>query len=152
MAYIHRDLEQVILEVTKEYPVVIVTGQRQVGKTTMLQKLMQDTSREEVSLDDFTNRELAMTDPQMFLQLHKPPLLIDEVQYAPQLLTYIKIMVDQHRNPGDFWLTGSQPFHLMKLAGESLAGRAAILHGRRRSYALPRRRCLYCHLSAWCPA
>ena len=128
MAYIHRDLEQVILEVTKDYPVVIVTGQRQVGKTTMLRKLMQDTSREEVSLDDFTNRELALTDPQMLLQLHKPPLLIDEVQYAPQLLTYIKIMVDQHRNPGDFWLTGSQPFHLMKLAGESLAGRAAILH------------------------
>ena len=64
----------------------------------------------------------------MFFQMHKPPILIDEVQYAPQLFPYIKIHADRDQRYGDFWLTGSQAFKLMKLAGESLAGRACILH------------------------
>ena len=79
MRYIARNLEKVVLEVTKEYPVVLVTGPRQVGKTTMLQKLMEGTDRNYVSLDDLNERNLAKTDPEMFLQLHKPPILIDEV-------------------------------------------------------------------------
>ena len=128
MPYITRDLEKVVFSVTQEYPVVIVTGPRQVGKTTMLEKLREGTSRNYVSLDDLTERTLAQTDPQMFFQLHKPPILIDEVQYAPQLFIYIKIMVDQSHRAGDFWLTGSQAFKLMTLAGESLAGRACVLH------------------------
>lgn len=90
MRYIARNLEKVVLEVTKEYPVVLVTGPRQVGKTTMLQKLMEGTDRNYVSLDDLNERNLAKTDPEMFLQLHKPPILIDEVQYAPELFVYIK--------------------------------------------------------------
>ena len=127
MTYIKRGLETVVKAVTKEYPVVLVTGPRQVGKTTMLQKLMEGTEREYVSLDDFNERNIAKTDPELFLQLHKPPVLIDEVQYAPELFTYIKIHVDKHHNPGDFWLTGSQVFKLMRGVQESLAGRVAVL-------------------------
>ena len=127
MRYIARNLEKVVLEVTKEYPVVLVTGSRQVGKTTMLQKLMEGTDRNYVSLDDLNERNLAKTDPEMFLQLHKPPILIDEVQYAPELFVYIKIHVDKYHNAGDFWLTGSQVFKLMSGIQDSLAGRVAVL-------------------------
>ena len=127
MQYISRSLEKVVAQVTKEYPVVLVTGPRQVGKTTMLQKLMEGTDRSYVSLDDLNERSLAKTDPEMFLQLHKPPVLIDEVQYAPELFTYIKIHVDKNHKPGDFWLTGSQVFKLMRGVQESLAGRVAVL-------------------------
>ena len=127
MNYISRNLEKVVAEVTKEYPVVLVTGPRQVGKTTMLQKLMEGTRRSYVSLDDLNERSIAKNDPELFLQLHKPPVLIDEVQYAPELFTYIKIYVDRNHNPGDFWLTGSQVFKLMRGVQESLAGRVAVL-------------------------
>lgn len=127
MSYIVRNLEKVVLEVTEEYPVVLVTGPRQVGKTTMLQKLMEGTERSYVTLDDLNERNLAKTDPELFLQLHKPPVLVDEVQYAPELFTYIKIWVDEHHHAGDFWLTGSQVFKLMNGVQESLAGRVAVL-------------------------
>lgn len=127
MKYISRNLETVVSQVTKEYPVVLVTGPRQVGKTTMLQTLMEGTDRGYVSLDDLNERSIAKNDPELFLQLHKPPVLIDEVQYAPELFTYIKIHVDQKHEPGAFWLTGSQVFKLMRGVQESLAGRVAIL-------------------------
>lgn len=127
MKYISRNLENVVNQVTKEYPVVLVTGPRQVGKTTMLQKLMEGTKRGYVTLDDLNERHIAKTDPELFLQLHKPPILIDEVQYAPELFTYIKIHVDKNHKPGDFWLTGSQVFKLMRGVQESLAGRVAVL-------------------------
>ena len=127
MRYISRSLEKIVLEVTKESPVVLVTGPRQVGKTTMLQKLMENTDRDYVSLDDLHERALAKTDPELFLQLHKPPVLIDEVQYAPELFTYIKIYADKNRSNGDFWLTASQAFKLMQGMQESLAGRVAVL-------------------------
>ena len=130
MKYIKRNLENVVLELNREYPVILITGPRQVGKTTMLQKLMEkeDRKRQYVSLDDFTERALARSDPGMFLQIHHPPILIDEVQYAPELFTYIKIQADKQSAPGDFWLTGSQVFRLMRGVQESLAGRAALLH------------------------
>lgn len=127
MKYIKRNLENVVNQVNDEYPVVLVTGPRQVGKTTMLQKLMEGTDRKYVTLDDLNERNIARTDPELFIQLHKPPVLIDEVQYAPELFTYIKIHVDKNRNPGDFWLTGSQVFKLMHGVQESLAGRVAVL-------------------------
>ena len=127
MNYIVRNMEAVISMVTKEYPVVLVTGPRQVGKTTMLRRLMENTERGYVSLDDLNERTIAKNDPELFLQLHKPPVLIDEVQYAPELFIYIKIYVDGHHEPGAFWLTGSQAFKLMRGMQESLAGRAAIL-------------------------
>lgn len=127
MNYISRNLETVVKQVTQEYPVVLVTGPRQVGKTTMLQKLMEGTERGYVSLDDLNDRSLAKNDPELFLQLHKPPVLIEEVQYAPELFTYIKIYADSHHEPGAFWLTGSQVFKLMRGVQESLAGRVAVL-------------------------
>lgn len=127
MNYIPRSMEKVIEEVTKEYPVVLVTGPRQVGKTTMLRKMMKGTARGYVSLDDLNERSLAKNDPEMFLQMHKPPVLIDEVQYAPELFAYIKILVDREGNAGDFWLTGSQVFKLMRGVQETLAGRVAVL-------------------------
>ncbi len=127
MNYISRNLEIVVSQVTKEYPVVLVTGPRQVGKTTMLQKLMEGTDRGYVTLDDLNERSIAKTDPELFLQLHKPPILIDEVQYAPELFTYIKMHVDKNHEPGTFWLTGSQIFKLMQGVQESLAGRVAVL-------------------------
>lgn len=127
MDYISRSLETVVSQVAKEYPVVLVTGPRQVGKTTMLQKLMEGTERAYVSLDDLNERNIAKTDPELFLQLHKPPVLIDEVQYAPELFTYIKVRVDKYHEPGAFWLTGSQVFKLMRGVQESLAGRVAVL-------------------------
>ena len=113
MSYIKRNLEKVVCQVTKEYPVVLVTGPRQVGKTTMLKKLMEGTDRGYVTLDDLNERSLAKSDPELFLQLHKPPVLIDEVQYAPELFSYIKLNADKSHEPGAFWLTGS-PCHRLK--------------------------------------
>lgn len=127
MKYIKRDLEDKILSLSKEYSCLLITGPRQVGKTTILKQLMND-DREYVTLDDLQERNLARTDPAMFLQMHSMPIFIDEVQYAPELFSYIKIEIDKGANPGDFWLTGSQAFKLMELAQESLAGRIAILH------------------------
>ena len=127
MRYITRNLESVINQLTKEYSVILVTGPRQVGKTTMLQKMMEGTARGYVTLDDLNERNIAKTDPELFLQLHKPPVLIDEVQYAPELFTYIKMYVDKNHDPGAFWLAGSQVFHLMRGVQESLAGRVAVL-------------------------
>ena len=127
MKYITRNLEHVVQQVSTEYPVVLVTGPRQVGKTTMLKKLMEGTNRGYVTLDDLNERQLAKTDPELFLQLHKPPVLIDEVQYAPELFTYIKIHADKTHEAGAFWLTGSQVFKLMQGVQESLAGRVAVL-------------------------
>ena len=130
MSYINRHMEQRITELSKTWPAILLTGPRQSGKTTMLKNLAEkeNIGREYISLDDLTVREMAKNDPKMFLQLHKPPIIIDEVQYAPELFTYIKIHVDTHHNPGDFWLTGSQVFSLMKGVQESLAGRVALLH------------------------
>lgn len=127
MSYIKRNLEKVVCQVTKEYPVVLVTGPRQVGKTTMLKKLMEGTDRGYVTLDDLNERALAKSDPELFLQLHKPPVLIDEVQYAPELFSYIKLSADKNHEPGAFWLTGSQVYKLMRGVQESLAGRVAVL-------------------------
>ena len=130
MAYINRHIEQRITELSKTWSAILLTGPRQSGKTTMLKNLAEkeNIGREYISLDDLTVREMAKNDPKMFLQLHKPPIIIDEVQYAPELFTYIKIHVDTYHNPGDFWLTGSQVFSLMKGVQESLAGRVALLH------------------------
>lgn len=127
MKYIKRDLENKILSLSKEYSCLLITGPRQVGKTTVLKQLA-ESGREYVTLDDFEERRLAKTDPAMFLQIHSLPIFIDEVQYAPELFSYIKIAVDNGAEAGSFWLTGSQAFKLMELAQESLAGRIAILH------------------------
>ena len=130
MAYITRHMEKVILDCSKAFSALLITGPRQAGKTTMLKMLAEreGIGRGYVSLDDLNMRDMAKNDPQLFLQLHRPPVIIDEVQYAPELFTYIKIHVDKHHTPGAFWLTGSQIYRLMRGVQESLAGRVALLH------------------------
>lgn len=130
MAYINRAMEATFKRMAQEFSVVLLIGPRQVGKTTMLKRLAEaeGVNREYVTLDDITEREMAKNDPKLFLQLHKPPVFIDEVQYAPELFPYIKIYVDEHQQAGDFWLTGSQIFKLMDGVQESLAGRVCLLH------------------------
>ena len=127
MDYIKRDIEKVILEASVAYSAILVTGPRQVGKTTTLQRIAEG-DRTYITLDDLEARKTAQTDPELFLSLYPIPVLIDEVQYAPQLFSYIKIAIDRGAAPGSFWMTGSQAFRLMELAQESLAGRVAILH------------------------
>ena len=121
-----RTLQKIVEEVSKSFPVLLITGPRQVGKTTLLD-MVADKKRKYVTLDDLEQRKLAKTDPALFLQVNPPPLIIDEVQYAPELFSYIKMYVDTTKEAGAFWLTGSQKFHLMKNITETLAGRVAIL-------------------------
>ena len=127
MAFIKRDLAKKIVELSDDYACILLTGPRQVGKTTLLRELMQE-NRNYVTLDDLDERRLAQTEPATFLAVHDTPLFIDEVQYAPQLFSYIKIAIDNGAEPGSFWLSGSQAFRMMELAQESLAGRVAVLH------------------------
>lgn len=124
--YIKRTIEKSIERANKFFPVVLVTGPRQVGKTTVLQNC-ETQPRTYVSLDTLENRELAKNDPTLFLQRYPAPVLIDEIQYAPELFPYIKANVDKEKKSGMYWLTGSQQFHLMKNVSESLAGRVGIL-------------------------
>ena len=124
--YIQRTIEKSIDRANKFFPVVLVTGPRQVGKTTVLQNC-ETQPRTYVSLDTLENRELAKNDPTLFLQRYPAPVLIDEIQYAPELFPYIKASVDKEKKNGMYWLTGSQQFHLMKNVSESLAGRVGIL-------------------------
>ena len=133
MTYIKRAAEETVLQVSKMFPVLLLTGPRQVGKTTLLQRLAEEENKEGlerkyVTLDDPDVRFLAKRDPALFLQRYSPPVLIDEIQYATELLPYIKMSVDKSKNKGDFWITGSQVFRLMKNVSESLAGRVGIVN------------------------
>ena len=125
--YLSRQLESSVVKADKGFPVLLVTGPRQVGKSTMLKHLMSD-GRTYITLDDPLVKQAAVSSPDSFFKLYPPPLLIDEVQYAPELFPYIKIYVDQRDEPGLFWLTGSQLFQLMKNVRESLAGRVAVMN------------------------
>lgn len=125
--YIKRLIEKTIINTLKAFPVLILTGARQSGKTTLLKHLFSDTFNY-ISLDELDIRSLAINDPREFLARFKAPLIIDEIQNAPQLLHYIKAVVDRERVNGRFIITSSQQFPLMKNVSESLAGRAAILN------------------------
>ena len=125
--YIPRAIEASVLHTSATFPVLLITGPRQVGKTTLLQNLA-DNNRRYVTLDDPDIRLLARNDPALFLQRYTPPILIDEIQYATELLPYIKMSVDRSKRAGDFWITGSQVFRLMNDVSESLAGRVGIFH------------------------
>ena len=105
---------------------LILPTARQVGKTTLLNQMKNDEVRY-VTLDYPHIRSLARNDPELFLQQYQAPLIIDEIQYAPELLPYIKIRVDKAQQNGLYYLTGSQMFHMMKNVSESLAGRVGIL-------------------------
>ena len=124
--YISRTIEKYVDRVSMQFPVLLLTGARQVGKTTLLRHLAND-DRCYVTLDDPLSRSLANDDPRLFLARFPPPVLIDEIQYAPGLLPYLKMAVDDSPIKGNFWLTGSQPFHLMRGVSESLAGRVGII-------------------------
>lgn len=137
--YIKRSVENKLEQLSKSFPVIMITGSRQVGKTTLLNNLQKQSKSEinYVSLDNLSVRALAKEEPELFLERYKAPLIIDEFQYAPDLLSYIKIIVDEKKQEhlenekvqsmGLYYLTGSQVFHTMKSVSESLAGRVGIL-------------------------
>ncbi len=132
--YINRSTQKVVKEMAKAFPVVMITGPRQVGKTTMLKHIGEKFNY--VSLDNLKIRDLALNDPELLLENYEPPLIIDEFQYAPNLLSYIKIKVDEARFnnltknknfDALYYLIGSQSFVSMKDISESLAGRVGII-------------------------
>ena len=137
--YIKRSVENKLEQLSKSFPVIMITGSRQVGKTALLNNLQKQSKSEinYVSLDNLSVRALAKEEPELFLERYKAPLIIDEFQYAPDLLSYIKIIVDEKKQEhlenekvqsmGLYYLTGSQVFHTMKSVSESLAGRVGIL-------------------------
>ena len=127
MQYINRALERKFNRMNTFFKAILVTGARQVGKTTMLRHLANGQSRTYVTLDNLMARNLAKSDPVLFFQTYKPPIIIDEVQYAPELFTQVKILCDESEETGLFWLTGSQQFDMMKDVRETLAGRIGIL-------------------------
>lgn len=138
MNYVSRTMEKTMEKFIGKYPVIMVTGPRQVGKTTLLNYLKLKSSKKinYVTLDDMLIRTQANEDPELFLRTHEAPLIIDEFQYAPNLLTYIKIIIDEARQNEIFnskeeagtmyYLTGSRVFETMKDVSESLAGRVGI--------------------------
>ena len=131
---IKREIEEKFQTLANTRKVVMITGARQIGKSTFV-KEMKEKNRTYVTLDDLSLRELAKSDPKLFLMNYKGPVIIDEVQYAPNLFPYIKLDVDNSNEVGKYWLTGSQKFELMKNVTESLAGRVSILEMSSLSYA-----------------
>jgi predicted AAA+ superfamily ATPase len=133
---IERTIKNTIINISKSWPILLLTGPRQVGKSSVL-SMIKEPQRKYVSLDDLDVRSMALNDPQGFIQKYSPPVIIDEIQYAPILFTYIKIWVDKQRLAhlknvkaapvGSFWLTGSQKYAMIKGVQESLAGRVAIV-------------------------
>jgi predicted AAA+ superfamily ATPase len=123
----NRTLNNTILEFSKSFKVILIIGARQVGKTTLLQNACEN-ERNYVTLDNPTDLLKAKNDPQGFLQTYNPPIIIDEIQYAPDIFKYIKILVDNSAQKGLVWLTGSQQFNMMSGVTESLAGRVVIIN------------------------
>ena len=123
--YIKRDLELLLKKAFKQFPAVIITGARQSGKSTLVKHVFPEAKY--ISLENLNIRNFAKKDPEGFLSEYKPPIIIDEIQEVPELLSYIKTLIDQNRKSGMFIITGSQQFSLMQGVQESLAGRAGIL-------------------------
>ncbi len=124
--YINREIEKTLKIAIKHFPSVIVTGPRQSGKTTLLRYLFSKSHRY-ISMDNPDLRLMATDEPALFFENYPPPIIIDEIQYTPQLFSYIKLLIDKNRKTyGQFILTGSQSFPLMAKVGESLAGRIAV--------------------------
>jgi uncharacterized protein len=125
--YYHRHSEKLLSEAVTQFPIIALSGPRQTGKSTLLTHLF-EKSFDYVSLDDLGIRNQAQKDPQTFLRNYAQPLIIDEVQYAPELFSEIKRVVDGSQRKGQFILSGSQQFHLMNNIQESLAGRVLLMH------------------------
>ena len=125
MSYIKRSIEHFVLRSGKSFKSILITGPRQVGKSTLLKELF--PARKYISLDDPFLEDQAKQDGSMFLTLNPPPITIDEIQRAPILFRYIKIKCDESEEKGLFYLTGSQQFRLMQDVSESLSGRICII-------------------------
>jgi predicted AAA+ superfamily ATPase len=125
MEYIKRAIEDVIEHSAQTFKCTLITGARQTGKSTLVKHLFADVKQ--VSFDDPFVEEQAKTNPEMFMSLNEPPVFFDEIQYVPSLFRYIKQTSDNNESKGLFYLSGSQPFKLMELASDSLAGRVAII-------------------------
>ena len=123
MTYRERDIAAAVIEALREMPVVVVTGMRQTGKSTFLQNQPELKGRRYVTFDDFAHIEAAKADPDSFVNTDEP-LTIDEAQKCPEVLISIKKRVDKKRHPGQFLLSGSSNFALLKGISDSLAGRA----------------------------
>ncbi|BBM51827.1 type I restriction modification DNA specificity domain protein [Leptotrichia trevisanii] len=126
MKYYRRSIEQVINEYKEQFPILLLTGPRQVGKSTLFKELFQ-AEYKYFSLDDPILKEQIVNDPRLFLKNNPEKLIIDEVQYAPSIFPYLKMKVDENREDGMYLMTGSQAFVLMKNVSETLAGRVGIL-------------------------
>lgn len=124
--YIPRKVISDIKEMSQSFPCVLITGARQVGKSTLLKQILPEDMTY-VTLDDFRELRQAQQDPIGYLEEKGIPICIDEIQYAPDLFRAIKLIVDREDRPGMYWLTGSQRFHMMKGASETLAGRVGII-------------------------
>ena len=135
---IKREIEQKFKNLSKQRKIILLTGVRGVGKSTLVNSI-KENNRMYITLDDLKLRELAEDDPKLFLMNYKRPIIIDEVQYAPNLFSYLKMEVDKTNDKGSIWLTGSQRFELMKNVSESLAGRIAIIELSSLSYAEKKR-------------
>jgi predicted AAA+ superfamily ATPase len=124
--YFERTLTEEIMRISKNFKAILISGPRQIGKTTLLKHAAED-NRKYVTLDNPSDLLLAKNDPRGFLDIYKPPVIIDEIQYAPELFSYIKILLDNSDKTGSVWMTGSQQYNMMKNVTESLAGRVAII-------------------------
>lgn len=124
--YIHRHIEKSFKEKAKWTGAVIVTGARQVGKTTLVENVLPGVPM--LTFDNKLQLKSAIEDTEAFFKLNTPPIFIDEIQHAPEIFPYIKMSLDKSKKKGQYFLTGSQPFALMKNVSESLAGRAGILN------------------------
>lgn len=131
---IKREIEKKFKKIANQRKIILLTGARQVGKSTLV-KSIKEKNRTYITLDDLKLRELAENDPKLFLMNYPRPIIIDEVQYAPNLFSYLKMEVDENNKKGSIWLTGSQKFELMKNVSESLAGRISIIELSSLSYA-----------------
>lgn len=127
MKFIKRHAEKTIERLSSSYPAVLITGARQTGKTTLLKKITDSQNIQYLTFDDPIEEQSAKNDPKSFLEFHPYPFMFDEIQYIPDLFRYLKIQIDQNRQNGMYFLTGSQQFKLMETASESLSGRIGIV-------------------------
>ena len=126
MNYINRNMETTLQKTAKMFSAILITGARQVGKTTLLKHIITDIPY--ITLDDPILLQSAIEEAGSFFKITQPPVIVDEIQYAPNLFPYIKMLADETRKKGQFYLTGSQQFRMMKNVSESLAGRIGILN------------------------